>query len=354
MLSNGKSRGLPVAPIASEKLPALLAAMPKAELHIHIEGSLEPELIFALAHRNGLSLAYPDVDTLRRAYAFSDLQSFLDIYYAGAGVLLREQDFFDMAWAYLERARADHVIHAEIFFDPQTHTARGVAFETVIRGLARAVDEARDRLGISASLILCFLRHLSEREAFETLEQALPFRDRFIGVGLDSSERGHPPEKFAQVFARCGQAGLHRVAHAGEEGPPEYIRTALDVLHVERIDHGVRCLEDPGLVARLARERVPLTVCPLSNVKLRVFDALEQHSMRRLLEAGLVATINSDDPAYFGGYINQNFLSTFAAIGLDSGDAYTLARNSFEASFVDAAERARMTDRLDDCFAGFA
>ena len=256
--------------IPRERLPALLRAMPKAELHIHIEGSLEPELIFALAQRNGLSLPYATVEALRAAYAFKDLQSFLDIYYAGASVLLTEQDFFDMAMAYFRRAAADHVVHAELFFDPQTHTERGVPFATVINGLARAVDAAHRELGVSALLIMCFLRHLSEEAAFATLEEALPHRDKWVGVGLDSGERGNPPEKFARVFARCRELGLRRVAHAGEEGPAAYIWSALDVLKVERIDHGVRCVEDPSLVKRLAAERVPLTVCPLSPQALRV------------------------------------------------------------------------------------
>ena len=336
-----------------ERLHALLRAMPKAELHIHIEGSLEPELIFALARRNGVALAYPSVEALRAAYAFSDLQSFLDIYYAGASVLLKEQDFFDMAWAYFERAAADGVVRAEIFFDPQTHTDRGVPFAAVIRGLHRACERAQQELGISAALILCFLRHLSEEAALATLAQALPYRQLFIGVGLDSSERGHPPEKFAQVFARARALGLHLVAHAGEEGPPAYIRSALDVLHVERIDHGVRCLEDPALVQRLAAARVPLTVCPLSNVKLRVFDTMADHSLPALLEAGLCATVNSDDPAYFGGYIGQNFALTFDALPqLGVQHAYILARNSLEASFAGSAEKARWVAALDDCFAG--
>lgn len=325
--------------------------MPKAELHIHIEGSLEPELIFALSSRNNVSIPYPSVEALRAAYAFTDLQSFLDIYYSGASVLLKEADFRDMAVAYLQRAAADNVRHAEIFFDPQTHTARGVSFETVIRGLTAATDETRRTLGVNASLILCFLRHLSEEDAFATLEEALPHRDKFIGVGLDSSERGHPPEKFARVFARCRDLGLRLVAHAGEEGPPEYVWSALDVLKVDRIDHGVRSLEDPKLVARLARDRVPLTVCPLSNVKLRVFDRLAAHNLRKLLDAGLVATINSDDPAYFGGYMNQNFLETVAALKLSSDQAYTLARNSFEAAFLDAGSKRRFIDELDACFA---
>ena len=334
-------------------LPSLLAAMPKAELHIHIEGSLEPELIFQLAQRNGVSIPYASVEELRRAYAFSNLQSFLDIYYAGASVLLEEQDFYDMAWAYLQRAAADNVIRAEIFFDPQTHTARGVAMETVIRGLSRACEDAV-KIGVDAELILCFLRHLSEEGAFETLEQALPFREHFIGVGLDSSELGHPPEKFARVFAKCRKEGLHLVAHAGEEGPPAYVWAALDVLHVERIDHGVQSTRDPALMKRLAQDRIPLTVCPLSNLKLRVFPKLEQHNLRELLDAGLCATVNSDDPAYFGGYMNANFLQTFAATGLDAQHAYRLARNSFEGSFAQAAQKQRAITRLDEVFAAHA
>jgi adenine deaminase len=329
----------------------LLRRMPKAELHLHIEGSLEPERIFALAQRNGVPLPYADVEALRAAYAFTDLQSFLDIYYAGASVLLQAQDFEDMAMDYFARAAADNVRHAELFFDPQTHTDRGVDIGVVFDGLARAAARARDELGVSSALILCFLRHLSEEAAFATLEQALPYRDRFIGVGLDSSERGNPPEKFERVFARCRDLGLHRVAHAGEEGPPAYIRDALDRLHVERIDHGVRCIEDPALVARLAAEQVALTVCPLSNVKLCVFPDLGAHNLKTLLQSGLRATVNSDDPAYFGGYVNQNFVATFDALpALDARDAHTLARNSFEASFAPAADRARWVAELDDCF----
>lgn len=339
--------------LSRTELAALLRRMPKAELHMHVEGSLEPEMIFRLAERNGVALPYASVDALRAAYAFSDLQSFLDIYYAGASVLLKEQDFFEMAWAYLERAAADHVVHAEIFFDPQTHTARGVGMGTVIDGLTRAAERARRELGLSSALILCFLRHLSEEEAFATLEEALPFRDRFIGVGLDSSERGHPPEKFARVFARARELGLRRVAHAGEEGPPEYVRSALDALGVERIDHGVRSLEDPALVERLAREGVPLTVCPLSNVKLCVFPDLAHHNLGRLLAAGLKATVNSDDPAYFGGYVNDNFTASFQALALTAGDAYRLARNSFDASFLEPAARAALVERLDRYFETF-
>jgi adenosine deaminase len=336
--------------IPADRLPALLQAMPKAELHMHIEGSLEPELIFALAQRNGVALSYPSVEALRQAYAFTDLQSFLDIYYAGASVLLKEADFHDMAWAYFLRAKADNVVHAELFFDPQTHTERGVAFETVIRGLTSACERAKAELGISSALIMCFLRHLSEEDAFKTLEQALPYRDLFIGVGLDSSERGHPPEKFARVFAKCRELGLRLVAHAGEEGPPEYIINALDVLKVERIDHGVRCVDDPALVQRLAQQGTPLTVCPLSNIKLCVFKTMADHNLRTLLDAGLKVTINSDDPAYFGGYVNQNYLETFAALPLDASHAYTLARNSLEASFVDEARQAAWVRQLDDCF----
>ena len=341
-------------PIAPAQLPALLASMPKAELHIHIEGALEPEMIFALAARNGIALPYASVDELRRAYAFTDLQSFLDLYYQGAGVLLTEQDFYDMTRAYLARAAMDNVAHAEIFFDPQTHTARGVAMETVIHGLARACADARAELGISSSLILCFLRHLSEREAFETLEDALPLREHFIGVGLDSSELGHPPEKFARVFARCRALGLRIVAHAGEEGPPAYIWQALDVLKAERIDHGVQAVHDAALMRRLLEDRVPLTVCPLSNQKLCVFPDLAQHSLPALLNAGLCATVNSDDPAYFGGYMNANFQAIFAATGLTAQHAWQLAANSFEASFAPAADQRAWLDRLGECFERFA
>ena len=342
-----------IKPVAPDRLPALLAAMPKAELHIHIEGSLEPELIFALAQRNGLPLPYASVEQLRSAYAFSNLQSFLEIYYAGASVLLHEQDFYDMAWAYLLKARADNVVHTEIFFDPQTHTARGVAMDSIIHGLHRACLDAATQLGISASLILCFLRHLSEAEAFETLEQALPYQDKFIGVGLDSSEVGHPPEKFARVFARCRELGFYRVAHAGEEGPPAYVWTALDLLRAQRIDHGVQSTQDAALMQRLAKDRVPLTVCPLSNLKLCVFPDLASHNLGALLAADLVATVNSDDPAYFGGYMNDNFIQTFAATGLLAQQAWQLARNSFEASFADAAVKRAHQDRLDSVFEAF-
>jgi adenine deaminase len=333
----------------NDRLRSIVQHMPKAELHIHIEGSLEPELIFALAQRNGVSLPYGSVQQLRDAYAFTDLQSFLDIYYAGASVLLKEQDFYDMTAAYLRRAHADNVRHAEIFFDPQTHTARGVPFETVINGIWRACQDGP----ISASLIMCFLRHLSEDDALATLAQALPYRDKIIGVGLDSSELGHPPEKFKQVFLNAREAGLHRVAHAGEEGPPAYIETALDLLGAERIDHGVRCLEDAQLTSRLVSEQVALTVCPLSNVKLRVFESMEKHNLLELLDAGLLVTLNSDDPAYFGGYLNENFIAAFDAMPLlGLADAQRLARNSFSAAFLDAGAKQDFIDELDAYFAG--
>jgi adenosine deaminase len=313
----------------NEQLRRTLQGMPKAELHIHIEGSLEPELIFEMAQRNNISLPYPSVEALRQAYAFTDLQSFLDIYYAGASVLMVEQDFYDMTAAYLERARADNVRHTEIFFDPQTHTARGVAFETVVNGIWRACQDSP----LSCGLIMCFLRHLSEEEAIATLEEARPFLDKLIGVGLDSSE-----------------VGLHLVAHAGEEGPPAYIESALDVLNVERIDHGVRCLDDPELVQRLARERMALTVCPLSNIKLRVFDVMGSHSLRRLLDAGLAATVNSDDPAYFGGYVNDNYLAAFEALPLEREHARQLARNCFEAAFLAPEQKHLYLAEVDDFF----
>ena len=348
---------LPSEPIDYDALaPAqwrpLLRTAPKAELHIHIEGSLEPGMIFRLAERNRVALAWPDVESLRSAYQFTDLQSFLDLYYASARVVQREEDFFDLAWAYFERAAADHVVRAEVFFDPQTHTARGVAMRDLIVGLHHACRRAHAELGVSADLILCFLRHLSEEEAFATLEAALPYRHQFIGVGLDSSERGHPPEKFARVFARCRELGLHVVAHAGEEGPAAYIESALDALRVERIDHGVRCVESPALVERLARERVPLTVCPLSNVKLKVFDSMAMHNLPALLAAGLRACVNSDDPAYFGGYVADNLVAVFDALPqLGAREAYALLRNGLEASFAPPAARAAWVAELDAAFA---
>jgi adenine deaminase len=342
-----------VKPVAPDRLPHLLRRMPKAELHIHIEGSLEPELIFALAQRNGVKIPYANVEDLRKAYAFSNLQSFLDIYYAGASVLITEQDFYDMAHAYLARAAMDNVVRAEIFFDPQTHTARGVAMQTVINGLHRACVDAKAELGVDASLIMCFLRHLSEQDAFETLEQALPYRDLILGIGLDSGELGNPPEKFAKVFRRCKDLGFHLVAHAGEEGPPAYVWAALDVLHVERIDHGVQSSKDASLMQRLAKDRMPLTVCPLSNLKLCVVPNLAQHNLGALLDAGLCAMVNSDDPAYFGGYMNDNFIQTFAATGLTAQHAYQLARNSFEASFISAEQKRRYMDKVSEVFETF-
>ena len=342
-----------VKPLEPDRLPALLRLMPKAELHMHIEGSLEPELMFALAQRNGLVVPYPDVAALRSAYVFDDLQSFLDIYHAGTLVLRTEQDFYDMAHAYLARAAADRVLHAEIFFDTQTHTGHGVSADVVISGLHRACVDARAEFGISTGLILCFLRHLSEHEAFECLEQVLPQRDLLLGVGLASSELGHPPEKFARVFARARALGFRLVAHAGEEGPPAYIWSALDVLKVERIDHGVQAVKDPALMARLARDRIPLTVCPLSNLKLCVFPTLQHHNLRQLLDGGIVVTLNSDDPAYFGGYVNENFSQTFVALGLTAQHAWQLASNSFEASFIDEAQKRQYLDQLQSVFETF-
>jgi adenosine deaminase len=321
--------------------------LPKAELHLHVEGTLEPEMIFAFAERNGVTLPYPSVDALRRAYEFTDLQSFLDLYYAGMNVLRTEQDFEELADAYFARARAQGVVHAEIFFDPQAHTSRGVAFETVLDGLWSAVRTSEGRHGITTQLIMCFLRDLSADSAMATLERALPHGDRIAAVGLDSAEVGNPPSKFARVFERALAEGWKTVAHAGEEGPPAYVREALDVLKVSRIDHGVRSLEDPALVARLRDERIPLTVCPLSNVKLRVVDDLRRHPLRAMLDAGLVATVNSDDPAYFGGYVGDNFTAVADALQLSDDVLRALARNSFEASFIDAPARKRYLALVD-------
>ena len=320
--------------------------LPKAELHLHIEGTLEPELMFVLARRNGVGLPYADTDAVRRAYKFSNLQSFLDVYYRACSVLIHERDFHELTAAYLARARAQGVRHVEIFFDPQTHTARGVQLQTVVRGIETALSEARER-GMTSHLIMCFLRDLPADDAMATLEQALAHRDVVFGVGLDSAEVGNPPEKFRDVFDRAISAGFRAVAHAGEEGPPEYIWQALDVLGAERIDHGVRCLEDRSLVHRLGTDRIPLTVCPFSNVKLRVVDTLEQHPLAKMLEHGLCATVNSDDPAYFGGYVGDNLAGVAAALRLDDGALVHLARNSFEASFLDDAARARHLAELN-------
>jgi adenosine deaminase len=328
-------------------LPAFIRALPKAELHLHIEGTLEPEMLFELAQRGQLPLQYPSVSELRAAYQFADLQSFLDIYYLGARVLRTEADFHALTWAYLQRAHGDGIVHTEIFFDPQTHTARGVPFAAVIAGIHRALEDGHSKLGISHRLILCFLRHLSAAEAMATLEQALPYRELITAVGLDSAEAGHPPVKFAEVFARARELGLLTVAHAGEEGPSEYIQQALDVLKVSRIDHGVRCEADPQLVARLAREQIPLTICPLSNVKLKVFPHLHAHNLKRLLERGLCVTVNSDDPAYFGGYLLDNYLATTEALQLSRAQLVQLARNSITASFLPDTDKQRWLQAID-------
>lgn len=326
---------------------AFIRAIPKAELHLHIEGSLEPGLAFELARKHGIALPYPSVEALSAAYDFDSLQSFLDLYYACADVLRDADDFRALTAAYLDRAHADGVVHAEIFFDPQTHTARGIAFDTVMQGLTAACDAARARWGMTTRLILCFLRHLPAEDAERTLDQCLPWKERIVAVGLDSSERGHPPAKFQGVFDRARALGFLTVAHAGEEGPPAYITEALDLLKVARIDHGVRCEEDPALVERLARAAVPLTVCPLSNVRLCVVRRMEDHNLLRLLRRGLVVTINSDDPAYFGGYIADNFLAAQRALGLTRDDIVTLAANSLRASFLAPEDKAQRLAALE-------
>jgi adenosine deaminase len=330
----------------------LIARLPKSELHIHIEGSLEPELLFALARRNGVRLAHDSVEGLRQAYHFNRLQDFLDIYYQGTSVLLTEQDFYDLAWAYLERARDENIRYVEMFFDPQAHTARGVPFATVIDGLHRAAGDAATKLGIEARLILCFLRHLDEADAEQTLDAALAHRHKIIGVGLDSSEVGHPPGKFKRVFRRAREAGLFLVAHAGEEGPPEYVWEALDVLGVDRIDHGNRSLEDAALVARLARDRIPLTLCPLSNLRLCVVAALADHPLQRMMDKGLLVTINSDDPAYFGGYLTQNYRAVGEALGLDRTTLATIVRNGWTASFMGETEKRAALASYESALAG--
>lgn len=340
----------------SAGLHAFVRAMPKAELHLHIEGSLEPELLFKLARRNGVQLPYATVDDLRKAYAFDSLQSFLDLYYAGAGVLITEHDFYDMTMAYMQRAQADGVVHAEIMFDPQTHTDRGIAIETVFAGIARALRETRASTGITSCLILSFLRHLPEAEAFATLAAALPLREQYkdlwIGIGLDSGERGNPPEKFARVFARCKEMGFRLVAHAGEEGPPDYVRDALDLLHVERIDHGVRSEEDPVLLQRLINEQIPLTVCPLSNLKLCVVPGLQHHNLARMLRNGVMVTVNSDDPAYFGGYVADNYIACAEGLGLSRQELIALAQNSIKASFLPDEQKAAHLHSLSVFAAG--
>ncbi|MEB3863990.1 MULTISPECIES: adenosine deaminase [Acinetobacter] len=319
----------------------LIRALPKAELHVHIEGTFEPELMFAIAQRNQIQIPYKSVEEVKQAYNFHNLQSFLDIYYAGANVLVHEQDFYDLAWAYFEKCAEDRVVHTEMFFDPQTHTDRGVAFSTVINGLKRACADAKAKFGISSQLIMCFLRHLSEEAAFETLEQALPFKQDIIAVGLDSSEVGHPPAKFERVFAKAREEGFLIVAHAGEEGPPEYVWEALDLLKVNRIDHGVRSEEDEQLMTRLINEKMPLTVCPLSNLKLCVVNDMKDHNIRRLLQKDVHVTVNSDDPSYFGGYMNDNFFAIQQALDLSNDELKQLAVNSFEASFISDEEKQK-------------
>ena len=324
----------------------LIRALPKAELHVHIEGTFEPELMFSIAQRNQIEIPYKSVEEVKQAYNFHNLQSFLDIYYAGANVLVHEQDFYDLAWAYFEKCAEDNVVHTEMFFDPQTHTDRGVEFKTVIDGLQRACDDAKTKLGITSHLIMCFLRHLSEEAAFITLEQALPYKDQIIGVGLDSSEVGHPPAKFERVFAKARENGFLIVAHAGEEGPPEYVWEALDLLKVNRIDHGVRSEEDKALMQRLIAEKMPLTVCPLSNLKLCVVDDMADHNIRRLLQQGVHVTVNSDDPSYFGGYMNDNFIAIAEALDLSNDELKQLVVNSFEASFIDDADKAQWIAKI--------
>ncbi|MDH3539627.1 MAG: adenosine deaminase [Acidimicrobiia bacterium] len=327
-------------------LDAFIRGLPKAELHVHIEGTLEPELMFTLAERNGIELSYASVDDVRAAYQFTDLQSFLDIYYQGAAVLVTEQDFSDLMIAYLERAHTDGVRHAEIFFDPQTHIGRGVGFAVFMEGFAAAQREAEERLGITSSLILCFLRHLPDEEAAETLDAARPYLNRLVGVGLDSAEMGNPPERFAEVFEAARDHGLRAVAHAGEEGPPAYVWGALDVLRAERIDHGVQVEDDDELVERLVRDSIPLTMCPLSNVKLRVFDDMSDHNLKRLLDRGIRVTVNSDDPAYFDGYIGDNYLAVAEALDLSRSDLAQLARNSIEATFLPNGRRQELLAEL--------
>jgi adenosine deaminase len=334
-----------------QDIDTLIKRLPKCELHIHIEGSLEPELMFALARRNNIRLPYESVEAVRRAYRFGNLQDFLDIYYQGMSVLITEQDFYDLAWAYLQRARADNVRHVEMFFDPQGHTVRGIAFATVIDGLSRAIADARRDLGVEASLIMCFLRHLDEADAEKTLDSALALRDKIVGVGLDSSEAGNPPSKFRRVFARARDAGLFVTAHAGEEGPPSYVWEALDVLGVGRVDHGNRSLEDEGLVGRLAREKMALTVCPLSNLRLRVIDDLAHHPLRRMMDKGLIVTVNSDDPAYFGGYVNDNYRAVGDALRLTREEIAAIVRNGFNASLITAEAKAKALAEIDSALA---
>jgi adenosine deaminase len=330
-----------------DKLIQLIERLPKTELHVHIEGTLEPELMFALARRNAITLPNASIDELRAAYDFHNLQSFLDLYYAGAAVLLTEQDFYDLTWAYLQKAHADTIVHCEIFFDPQSHTLRGVPFATVYHGIRRALDDAARTWGMTSRLIMSFLRHLTEQEGFDVLQLALPYLQGIDGFGLDSSEKGHPPAKFERLFTRCHELGLPCVAHAGEEGPAEYVLDALNLLKVKRIDHGVRSLEDAELVKHLVTQQTPLTVCPLSNIKLKVFNTLQQHPLKHMLDLGLMVMINSDDPAYFGGYVNDNFIACTHALGLSDADIVQLAKNSFSSSWLTDAEKAIQLTQID-------
>jgi adenine deaminase len=324
-----------------------ISGLPKAELHLHIEGTFEPELMFEIAERNHIKLKYNSVEELKSAYDFNNLQEFLDIYYSGANVLIEEQDFYDLTWAYLQKIRSQNVLHTEIFFDPQTHTSRGVLFDKVISGIHRALEDGRKKLGISSRLILSFLRHLSEESAFQTLEEAMPYKSWITAVGLDSSEKGHPPNKFERVFAKALEEGFLTVAHAGEEGPPEYVWEALNLLHVSRIDHGNRSLEDPLLVTELVKRKMPLTICPLSNLKLKVVNAMADHPLANMLEKGIMATVNSDDPAYFGGYMNENYLSLADALNLTMEQIVRLAKNSFASSFLDEETKNGMIAKVD-------
>jgi len=324
-----------------------ISRLPKAELHLHIEGSLEPGLLLRLAKKHGINLPYKTLEEIEAAYQFDDLQSFLDLYYMGAGVLIDEQDFYDLMWAYLCRCREENILHTEIMFDPQTHTDRGVSFELVIDGFSRALEDARREWNQSSSLIMSFLRHLPESEALLTLEQGLAHKARILSVGLDSAEVGHPPEKFQGVFAKAKEAGFMRVAHAGEEGPVQYIHSAISLLDIQRIDHGVRCVDDPSLVERLRKNRMPLTMCPLSNVRLCVYDHMGEHPILKLLDEGLCVTVNSDDPSYFGGYLNENYLALADALSMTEAQAVQLARNSFEASFLDNNTKQKFLSEID-------
>ncbi len=339
--------------MATQTIEQFILGIPKAELHCHIEGTLEPEMMFEIAKRNQIKLKYDSPEALRKAYHFTNLQSFLDIYYQGAGVLQTEQDFYDLTWAYLKRAQQNHVSHTEIFFDPQTHTQRGIAFSTVLNGIHRALKDGEKKLGISSHLILCFLRDLTEEQAFATLKEALPFKDKIIAIGLDSAEGGNPPEKFERVYQAAMEAGFLTVAHAGEEGSADYMWQAIKRLQVKRLDHGVRCVEDPDLVEYLKTNQIPLTVCPLSNVKLRVFDKMEDHNLKTLLDKGLCVMVNSDDPAYFGGYVVDNFLAAYKGLQLSSDDIVNLAKNSFKASFLSESQKAAHIQAIENYRKGF-